>query len=56
MASDSYFTGISGIFWSLTYALIALILVVASVGGDGLVKALLAVTAAYAILGIAYGA
>lgn len=55
MSQDTVFSGISGAFWSLTFALIGLTTVVAFVGSDRLARALLAVMVGYSILGIAYG-
>jgi len=55
MTGGNYFSGISGAFWGLTFALIGFMLFVASVGGVGLIRVLLAVTAGYSMLGVAYG-
>jgi len=56
MDHANIFTGVSGAFWSLTYALIAFTIVVAAIGGDGLTRIFLMAMAAYSIVGLVYGA
>ena len=55
MARDNFFSGLSSAFWGLTFAMIGFALFVASVGGNDLVRLFLAATAAYSILGMAWG-
>ncbi len=55
MGRNNIFGGRSGAFWSLTFLLIGCSFFVAGIGGYNLTRALLAVMAAYSILGIVYG-
>ncbi len=56
MDGRNIFSGVSGAFWTLTFALIGFAIFVASVGVEHLVRLLLVLTATYSIIGAAYGA
>ena len=56
MGHADIFAGVSGAFWSLTYAMIVFTIVVAAVGDNGLTRIFLMTMAAYSIVGFAYGA
>lgn len=55
MDGRNIFSGVSGAFWSLTFALIGFVIFIASVGGEHLVRLLLISTATYSIIGAVYG-
>jgi len=55
MHRGNFFSGITSAFWGVSFALIGFVIFVASVGDISLIRALLAVLAAYSIVGIAYG-
>jgi hypothetical protein len=56
MDGRNVFVGVSGAFWTLTFALMGFVLFVASVGGEHLVRLMLTLTATYSIIGATYGA
>jgi hypothetical protein len=49
------FASVSAIFWGLTFTLIGLIALAATVGSYGLVRIVLTAAGAYAVIGFAYG-
>jgi hypothetical protein len=55
MVQDSFFRGVSGAFWGVTFAIIGLAILVASIGGEGLIRVFLAVVGVYSVVGIIYG-
>jgi hypothetical protein len=52
---NAFFTGISAIFWGLTFILIGLIALAATVGGYELARVTLVAAGAYSVIGFAYG-
>jgi hypothetical protein len=55
MNPNAFFTGISAIFWGLTFTLIGLIAMAATVGGYELARVALVAAGAYSVIGFAYG-
>jgi hypothetical protein len=55
MNTGNFFSGVSALFWSLTFALVGLIALGISVGEYETSRVILVAAGAYAVIGVAYG-